>query len=64
LAEARKCQLNELSVEDYKGLHEKFAEDVVEVFDFEASVERRASIGGPSRNTLDRQIAVLRSALV
>jgi hypothetical protein len=37
-------------VEDYKGLHEKFSEDVVEVFDFEASVERRASISGPSRN--------------
>lgn len=63
LAEARQCQLNELSVEDYKGLHEKFSEDVLEIFDFEASVERRASIGGPSRHTLDRQIAVLRAAL-
>ncbi|KAG1768339.1 putative argininosuccinate lyase [Suillus occidentalis] len=63
LAEARKCQLNGLSVQDYKGLHEKFGDDVVEVFDFEASVERRSSIGGPSRKTLDRQIAVLRAAL-
>ncbi|OJA14873.1 hypothetical protein AZE42_00809 [Rhizopogon vesiculosus] len=63
LAETRKCQLNELTVEDYKGLHEKFSEDVVKVFDFEASVERRASIGGPSRVTLDRQIAVLRAVL-
>lgn len=42
LAEARKCQLNGLSVQDYKGLHEKFGDDVVEVFDFEASVERRS----------------------
>jgi len=63
LAEVRKCQLNELSVADYKSLHEKFSDDVVDVFDFEASVERRASIGGPSRKTLDRQIAVLRTAL-
>lgn len=63
LAEARKCQLNELSVEDYKGLHERFSDNVVEVFNFEASVERRSSIGGPSRKTLDRQIAVLRAAL-
>lgn len=63
LAEARKCQLNGLSVQDYKGLHEKFGNDVVKVFDFEASVERRSSIGGPSRKTLDRQIAVLRAAL-
>ncbi|KIJ16807.1 argininosuccinate lyase [Paxillus involutus ATCC 200175] len=63
LAEARKCQLNDLSVEDYKGLHEKFENDVVQVFDFEASVERRTAIGGPSRKTLDRQISVLRAAL-
>ncbi|KAF8843596.1 putative argininosuccinate lyase [Paxillus ammoniavirescens] len=63
LAEARKCQLNDLSVEDYKGLHEKFEDDVLQVFDFEASVERRTAIGGPSRKTLDRQISVLRAAL-
>ncbi|KAF9227516.1 putative argininosuccinate lyase [Gyrodon lividus] len=63
LAEARKCQLNGLSVEDYNGLHEKFEDDVLQVFDFEASVERRTAIGGPSRKTLDRQISVLRAAL-
>ncbi|KAG6333412.1 hypothetical protein ID866_5674 [Astraeus odoratus] len=63
LAEARKCQLNDLSVEDYKTLHEKFEDDVTRVFDFEASVERRMAIGGPSRKTLDRQISVLRAAL-
>lgn len=33
------------------------------MFDFEASVERRQSIGGPSRKMLERQIAVLREAL-
>lgn len=63
LAEAHQCQLNELSVQDYKRLHERFEDDVVGVFDFEASVERRTAIGGPSRGTLDRQIAVLRAAL-
>ena len=63
LAEVRKCQLNELTVQDFKGLHDKFEDDVLEVFDFEASVERRKAIGGPSRGTLDRQIAVLRDAL-
>ena len=44
-------------------MHEKFDEDVLAVFDFEASVERRQSIGGPSRKMLDRQIAVLRAAI-
>jgi hypothetical protein len=52
LALARKSLFNELSVEDYKSLHAKFSEDVVEVFDFEASVERRASISGPNHNRL------------
>ncbi|KIK18984.1 hypothetical protein PISMIDRAFT_30411 [Pisolithus microcarpus 441] len=63
LAEARACQLNDLGVDDYKKLHPKFEDDVVQVFDFEASVERRMAIGGPSRKTLDRQISVLRAAL-
>jgi argininosuccinate lyase len=44
LAEARQCQLNELSVEDYKSLNENFGPDVHQVFDFEASVERRKAV--------------------
>ncbi|KAK7061073.1 argininosuccinate lyase [Paramarasmius palmivorus] len=63
LAESRKCQLNDLTLEDYKTLSDTFSEDVHQVFDFEASVERRQSIGGPSRVMVDRQIAVLRKAL-
>ena len=63
LAEARKCQLNDLTLQDLQGLHEKFEEDVLGVFDFEGSVERRQAIGGPSRKMVERQIAVLRSAI-
>ena len=63
LAEARKCQLNDLTWEDYKSLSDKFSEDVREVFDFEASVERRESIGGTSNKTVERQIQVLRNVL-
>ncbi|KAF8894565.1 argininosuccinate lyase [Infundibulicybe gibba] len=63
LAESRKCQLNELTITDFKGLNEKFSEDIHDVFDFEASVERRESIGGTSRKMVERQIAVLRAAL-
>ena len=63
LAESRRCQLNELSFGDYKSLSDKFSEDVHAVFDFEASVERRESIGGTSLKMVERQIAVLRSAL-
>ncbi|OBZ75687.1 putative argininosuccinate lyase [Grifola frondosa] len=63
LAESRKCQLDQLSLQDFKGLHEKFDEDVLAVFDFEASVERRQAIGGPSRRMVERQISILREAL-
>ncbi|KAH8833847.1 putative argininosuccinate lyase [Flagelloscypha sp. PMI_526] len=60
LAETRKCQIHELTVEDFRGLHPLFEDDVMDVFDFEASVERRKAIGGPSRATIERQIMVLR----
>ncbi|KAI0302073.1 argininosuccinate lyase [Russula brevipes] len=63
LAESRKCQLNELTVADYNSLHSDFGDDVHDVFDFEASVERRQAVGGPSRAMIDRQVAVLRERL-
>jgi len=63
LAESRKCQLNELTLDDFKGLSERFSDDIHEVFDFEASVERRESIGGTSRKMVERQISVLREVL-
>ena len=44
-------------------MNDKFEKDVHDVFDFEASVERRQSIGGPSRQMLERQIEVLRKEL-
>ncbi|KAI9446420.1 argininosuccinate lyase [Lactarius indigo] len=44
-------------------LHPEFGNDVHEVFDFEASVERRQAIGGPSRAMISRQVAVLRERL-
>ncbi|KAG6850529.1 hypothetical protein H0H93_012145 [Arthromyces matolae] len=63
LAESRKCQLDELTFEDYKNLSAHFADDIHSVFNFEASVERRESIGGTSRRMVDRQITVLRGIL-
>jgi len=63
LAESRRCQLNDLTLQDFKSLHEGFSEDVFGVFDFEASVERRQAIGGTSRKMVERQIDVLRTVL-
>ncbi|KAF8902029.1 putative argininosuccinate lyase [Gymnopilus junonius] len=53
LAEARQCQINELTLADFKSLHEEFSEDVL-------AVERRQAIGGPSRKMVERQISKLR----
>ena len=63
LAEERGCQISELRLEDYKGLHEKFEEDVKEVFDFEASVERRAAIGGAAKMCVLQQVEQVKAAL-
>ena len=63
LAEARQCQISDLSLEEFKTLHPLFEADVKDVFDFEASVERRKAVGGPSRATVERQISVIRDAL-
>ncbi|KAG8961891.1 argininosuccinate lyase [Tulasnella sp. 419] len=63
LAESRKVQLDELSLQDYQGLSDKFEQDIHNVFDFEASVERRDAIGGTSRRMVERQVQVLRAAL-
>ncbi|RDB20969.1 putative argininosuccinate lyase [Hypsizygus marmoreus] len=63
LAESRKCQLNELTLADFKALNVNFSDDIHDVFDFEASLERRESIGGTSRKMVDRQISVLRAIL-
>ncbi|KAJ7740718.1 putative argininosuccinate lyase [Mycena maculata] len=63
LAESRKCQLDELTLADYKSLNENFSDDIHAVFNFEASVERRESIGGTSKKMVERQVAVLRQVL-
>ncbi|EKM82773.1 hypothetical protein AGABI1DRAFT_111353 [Agaricus bisporus var. burnettii JB137-S8] len=63
LAESRGCQISDLSFGDYETLSEKFSEDIHKVFDFEASVERRESIGGTSKKMVERQVQVLRDVL-
>ncbi|KAG9079652.1 argininosuccinate lyase [Ceratobasidium sp. UAMH 11750] len=63
LAESSGIQISDITLEQYKQLSPKFEEDVAGVFDFEKSVEQRNAIGGTSRQTVDRQIEVLRKIL-
>lgn len=63
LAETEKKPLSSLTLQQLQDLCPKFTADVADVFDFEASVERRDAIGGPSRRMVERQIAALRKTL-
>ncbi|OUC05395.1 argininosuccinate lyase, partial [Litorilinea aerophila] len=63
LAEQRGVPLSALTVEDLKGLHPAFQEDVAQVWDYEASVERRDVEGGTSRRAVQAQIQQLRQWL-
>ncbi|KAF8334146.1 argininosuccinate lyase [Cantharellus anzutake] len=63
LAEQRGVQISDISLGDLQILSSKFEEDVKHVFDFESSVEKRASIGGTSRAMVGRQVDVLRNNL-
>lgn len=63
LAESQHCPLSKLTLQDLKGLNDKFDDDVVEVFDFETSVQCRKSIGGTHTTMIRRQIGVLKAAL-
>jgi argininosuccinate lyase len=53
----------DLTLEDFKGLNPTFAEDVAQVFDFEASIEKRDAIGGTSKRMVQRQVDFLRKSL-
>jgi argininosuccinate lyase len=55
--------MNGLTLSDFKTLSPLFGEDVFQVFDFEASVERRSAIGGTSKKMVERQIDILRRFL-
>lgn len=63
LAEKKKCQISDLSMEEWKSLSDKFTDDVMDVFDFETSVEKRNAIGGPARSMIQRQVDVLRKRI-
>ena len=45
LAEEKNVSLSKLSLEDIKSLHPKFEDDVLNVWTFDMSVERRNSTG-------------------
>lgn len=63
MAEERGVSMCQLSVQDLKTLHPLFEEDVMQVWDFEKSVEQRCSLGGTSRKTVLLQIQQIKEKL-
>ncbi|MEZ4860487.1 MAG: argininosuccinate lyase [Caldilineaceae bacterium] len=63
MAEMQAVPLSELTLEDLQSLHEAFAEDVMQVWDFEQSVEQRDATGGTSRRAIQEQIDRLQAWL-
>jgi argininosuccinate lyase len=63
LAEKKGCGIDELSVEDFKGLSQVFEADVKRVFDFEASVEARSARGGAAKQSVLDQVERIREAM-
>jgi argininosuccinate lyase len=62
-AEALSCQIEDLSDEEFRVAHPSFQADVREVFDWERSVDARASAGGTAREAVLSQLESARSAL-
>ncbi len=63
LATEQGIKLTELSLETLQGLSDLFSNDVVEVFDFAASVARRRAAGGTAPDAVREQITLAQTWL-
>ena len=63
LAEQEKTPMDKLVWEQLQGVDERFGEDVLKNFDYEASVEARSAEGGTSRRCVEEQIRKIEEVL-
>lgn len=56
LAEEQKISLDALTLEQLQNIDPRFGEDVMDVWNYEVSVERKSSTGGTSKGTVQKQI--------
>ena len=56
LAEEQEIPLDQLTFEQLKNIDSRFTEDVMKVWDYEMSVERKCSVGGTSKARVLEQI--------
>ncbi|KAE9029037.1 Argininosuccinate lyase [Phytophthora rubi] len=63
LAEDKNKPLSALTFEELSTLHLKFEQDVMDVWDFDVSVERKNVTGGTSKSAVEKQIANIKAWL-
>lgn len=59
----RHCDLSDLSLSDLRGYSDLFEKDVLDVLTLEGAIERKAQIGGTSRNRVTARLKTLEKAL-
>jgi len=57
LAEEQKIRLDALTLEQLQAIDARFEPDVMQVWDYEVSVERKQSLGGTAKSSVMKQIA-------
>ena len=62
LAAQRRCTLPQLTLADYRGLSEAFADDLYQVFDLTRAMTARTAIGAPSPENIAKQLTRWREA--
>lgn len=55
--------IDQLTLEQFKEIDSRFGDDVVDVFDFETSVERRTATGGTAKSAVSKQLQLLKALL-
>jgi argininosuccinate lyase len=60
LAEKEGKPMDKLTVEQLQGVDKRFGNDVLEVFNYERSVEMKSAIGGTSKSAVEEQIKILK----
>ncbi|KAK2741252.1 argininosuccinate lyase [Myotisia sp. PD_48] len=63
LAEKEAVPMDKLTVAQFKGVDSRIGDDVLEVFDYERSVEMKSALGGTSKSAVQQQILALRQSL-
>jgi argininosuccinate lyase len=63
LAEKEGKPMDRLTVEQLQGVDKRFGNDVLEVFNYERSVEMKSAIGGTSKSAVEEQINRLKRVI-